>query len=55
MEKDKITFLKEKKLNALADKTLDSFIQDNYVENPIKAKFLAFKKVKEQIDTKELF
>ncbi len=55
MEKDKITFLKEKKLNTQADKILDNFIADGYAENPIKAKFLAFKKVKEQIDTKDLF
>ena len=55
MENDKITFLKEKNLTKQADKIYNDFINSDYAQNPIKAKFLAFKKVKKQIDTKELF
>ena len=55
MKKDKITFTKEKELNKQANEAFSCFVDGDYAQNPIKAKFLAFKKVKKQIDTKELF
>lgn len=54
MKKDKVTFLKEKQIEK---KALDAFefVESKYVQNPIKAKFLAFKSAKENITLKDLF
>ena len=54
MEKDKITFLNEKILKAKAQKDAE-FLESKFAQNPIKAKFLAFQKLKREITIKDLF
>lgn len=51
MKKDKVTFLKEKKISKLAKENFEKA----YAQNPIQAKFLAFKETKKSIDEKDLF
>ncbi|MBQ2983904.1 MAG: hypothetical protein IJD57_03825 [Candidatus Gastranaerophilales bacterium] len=51
MKKEKITFLKEKKVSKLAKTNFEN----TYAQNPIQAKFLAFKETKKSIDVKDLF
>ncbi len=46
MKKDKITFIKEKQIQKNADENM-AFFENKYAQNPIVAKFLAFKKTKE--------
>lgn len=53
MENNKVTFLKEKQIKETAQKNFE-FIENAYVENPIKAKFLAFQKTKRNITFKDL-
>ena len=53
MKKDKVTFLQEKEVVKKAQKTYE-FIENSYVDNPIKAKFLAFQKTKQNITFKDL-
>ncbi len=53
MEKDKIRYLKEKEIEKKAQK--NALIFENIaVQNPIKAKFLAFQKTKKDINPKDL-
>ena len=54
MEKDKITYLKEQSLKKKADENA-KFLENKFVQNPIKAKFLAFQKTKADISIKDLF
>ncbi len=54
MEKDKVTFLKEKQLEKTAQKNFE-LAQSIYAQNPIKNKFLAFQKTKKDITLKDLF
>lgn len=54
MEKDKISFIKEKELTKKSDKLTEQFIKNGYSENPIKAKFLAFKKTKKDINIQDI-
>lgn len=57
MENNKVTFLKEKQITAQALKNLELVedrFENNNVENPIKAKFLAFQKTKRNITYKDL-
>ena len=54
MKKDKITFLKEKEIAKKAQNDA-SFLEAKFAQNPIKAKFLAFKNMKEKITIKDLF
>lgn len=53
MEKNKVTFLSEKQIKEKAQKNLE-FLESVLVENPIKAKFLAFQKTKRNITLKDL-
>jgi len=57
MENNKVTFLKEKQIEQQALKNLE-VVENNFenacVENPIKAKFLAFQKTKRNITYKDL-
>ena len=53
MDKEKITFLKEKEIQKQAKKNAE-FLENAYVQNPIEAKFLAFKKTKKKINPKDL-
>ncbi len=54
MNKDKISFIKEKELAKKSDKLMRKFIENGYSENPIKAKFLAFRETKKDIKTKDI-
>ena len=54
MEKDKITFLKEKELKKRA-KLNAEFLENSFAQNPIQAKFLSFQKLKKDITIKDLF
>lgn len=54
MEKDKITFLKEKELKKRAVEHAQ-FLESQFAQNPIQAKFNAFKKLKQDISIKDLF
>lgn len=54
MEKDKISFIKEKEFAKKSDKLLQQFIENGCSENPIKAKFLAFKKTKKEINIQDI-
>lgn len=54
MEKDKITFLKEKELKKRAQKNAE-FLENKFAQNPINAKFLSFQKLKKDISIKDLF
>ncbi len=54
MEKDKTTFLKEKKLKERSKKQAE-FLENAFAQNPIKAKFLAFQKTKRDITIEDLF
>ncbi len=47
MKKDKITYLKAKQIQKKANENLE-FFENRYVQNPIAAKLLAFKKTKEE-------
>ena len=54
MEKDKITFLKEKELKKKANNNA-RFLENAFAQNPIKAKFNTFQKLKRDISIKDLF
>lgn len=54
MEKDKITFLKEKELKQRATRQAE-FLEKKFAQNPIKAKFQAFQKTKRDIKIEDLF
>ena len=53
MDKDKITFIKEKDIKKQAKENAGLF-ENVYAQNPIKAKFLAFKNTKKNIEPKDL-
>ena len=56
MEKDKITFLKEKELKKKANANANAkFLESAFAQNPIKAKFNTFQKLKRDISIKDLF
>ena len=50
----KITFLKEKNISKKAQEN-HMFLTTKYAQNPIKAKFIAFQKTKQEIKPKDLF
>ena len=54
MEKHTIKFLKEKELQKKAIKNAE-FLEKQFAQNPIKAKFCAFAKTKKDITIKDLF
>ena len=54
MEKNKVTFLKEQKLKEKASKDAE-FLENKFAQNPIKAKFLSFQKLKNEITIEDLF
>lgn len=57
MEKDKITFLNEKKFKEKARKDAE-FLENKFAENPISAfgaRISAFQKLKREITIKDLF
>lgn len=57
MKKDKVTILKsskEKKVASAAKESYEKFLEKNYTQNPIKAKFLAFQKAKKAIKSDDL-
>ena len=54
MGKDKITFLKEQEIKKKAQKNAE-FLESKFAQNPIKAKFLSFQKLKREISIKDLF
>ncbi len=53
MNKDKITYLKDKKQKALADANYKSVYSQN-AQNPIASKFAAFRKTKKENNPKDL-
>lgn len=53
MEQSKIKYLKEKEIEKKAQKNFESI--NCYAQNPIQAKFLAFRKTKKEINPKDLF
>ena len=55
MEKEKLTFLKEKELQKKAKENYKRFLENTNAQFPIKAKFFAFQKTKKEIDLKDLF
>ena len=55
MKDKKISFIKEKELSKKADKLYREFVESGFVENPIKAKFLAFREIKKETKLKDLF
>ena len=54
MERNKVTFLKERNFQERAQKHAE-FLENQFAQNPIKAKFNAFKKLKKEITIKDLF
>ena len=54
MEKNKITFLKEKEFKKKANENA-RFLENSFAQNPIQAKFLSFQKLKKDISIKDLF
>ncbi len=52
MEQNKVRFLKEKEIEKQAQKNFDNV--NNYAQNPIQAKFLAFRKTKKDTGPKDL-
>ena len=54
MSEKKITFLKEKQIKQKAQKQAE-FLENQFAQNPIKAKFIAFKQLKKDITIKDLF
>ena len=54
MEQGKVKFLKEKELASSAEKNYDKIVSNGYAQNPISAKFLAFKKTKKEIKPKDI-
>ena len=53
MEQSKVKFLKEKEVEKTAQTNFDNI--NKYAQNPIEAKFLAFRKTKKEINPKDLF
>ncbi len=53
--KDKIRYIKEKQLEKKAQKAYNNFCENSSMDNPIKAKLLAFRKTKNDINPKDLF
>lgn len=53
--KDNIRNIKEKQLEKKAQKVYENFCENSSMDNPIKAKFLAFQKTKKEINLKDLF
>ena len=54
MERDSVKFLKEKQLKKRAQETAQ-FLENQFAQNPIKAKFSAFQQTKRTITIKDLF
>ena len=52
MEENKVKYLKEKQVEDTAEKNFDNI--NSYAQNPIQAKFLAFRKTKKDINPKDL-
>jgi len=53
MKENKVKFIKEKELEKKAVKNFEEI--SKYQNNPIKAKFSAFKKTKKEITLKDIF
>ena len=53
--KDNVRNIKEKQMEKKAQKIYKKFCENSSVDNPIKAKFLAFQKAKKDINLKDLF
>ena len=54
MEKETLRLLKEKELQERAQKHA-IFLEKQFAQNPIKAKFIAFQQTKKEITIKDLF
>ena len=54
MEKEPVN-IKIKQLEKKAKENYENFSQSSYAQNPIEAKFSAFKKTKKEIKIKDLF
>ncbi len=54
MQKETIKFLKEKQIQKKAQEHAE-FLENQFAQNPIKAKFSAFLKAKKDITIKDLF
>lgn len=52
MEQGKIKYIKDKQIEKEAQKNFDAI--NPYVQNPIQAKFLAFRKAKKEINPEDL-
>ena len=52
MKQEKVKFLKEKQIEKSAEKNFENI--NCYAQNPIQAKFLAFRKTKKEINPKDL-
>ena len=52
MEQSKVKYFKEKQLEKQAQNSFENI--NNYAQNPIQAKFLAFRKTKKEINPKDL-
>ena len=52
MEQSKVKYLKEKQIEKTAEKNFENI--NNYAQNPIQAKFIAFRKTKKEISPKDL-
>ena len=52
MEENKVRYLKEKQLERKAQNNFEAV--NNYAQNPIQAKFLAFRETKKEINPKDL-
>ena len=50
MDKNKITYLKEKTVQKKARENYEVFMESSFAQNPIKAKFLAFQKTKKELN-----
>ena len=53
--KDNVRNIKEKQMEKKAQKAYNKFCENSSMDNPIKAKFLAFQKTKKDINIKDLF
>lgn len=54
MAKDKVKYLKDKKVEAVGNINFKNAVNKN-AQNPIVSKFVAFKKTKDDVNLKDLF
>jgi len=54
MKRENVKFLKEKQVQKRAQETAE-FLENKFAQNPIKAKFGAFRDAKKMITIKDLF